>query len=74
MLQTIIILAFALIVAVRFIVPTHGHSWGSLYEALTHIAVGIVIAVAYFRPEVRWLTIGLIIGATTLEVVLFVKG
>jgi len=74
MVKTIIVLAFAVIVALRFTVPTHGHSWGSLYEALTHIAVGISIAVAYFRPEVRWLTIALIVGATGLEVVMFVGG
>lgn len=72
--QAIILLTVALIVVLRFAVPTHGHSWGSLYEALTHIAIGIMIAVAYLRPDLRWLTIGLIVGATALEVVLFVRG
>lgn len=66
------IILISLAVAIgRFTVPGHGLSYPGLYEALAHIAVGMLIACAWFRVDVRRLAMVCVAAITVLEIVKF---
>lgn len=67
----VLCLVSVLVGAGRFTVPGHGASWPGTYEALAHVWVGVLIALACVRPSIRVLCIVLLGLITSLETFMF---
>jgi hypothetical protein len=72
MIRLVVVLLSAVIALGRFTVPGHGLTgWPGTYEALAHIALGALIAIAYFCKVDRAMTIMFIAVVTLLECAMF---
>jgi hypothetical protein len=71
MMRWILVVSTVLVVAGRFCIPGHGLSLAGTYEALAHIWVGLMIAVAYYERENRILAVVLLVVATVIETAVF---
>jgi hypothetical protein len=73
-----LIIVSVLCAAGRLVIPGHKLSWPGTYEAMAHVWVGFLLAVAIspryrtFSPKVRWLAVWMLVALTVTEVVLFV--
>jgi hypothetical protein len=65
-----------LVGALRFTSPgTHQVvSWEDSYEAMAHIWIGVVLALAFLRPNVRKLCVVVLVALSALELLMFFKG
>jgi hypothetical protein len=69
MLNAILLIGSLLFAALRLCVAGHA---GQL-AASAHIWVGVLIAVAILKSEIRWRTAGLLFALTALETFLFFR-
>jgi hypothetical protein len=72
-MSTLFLSIAALFISIgRFTIPGHALTgWPGAYEALAHILLGAMIAVAALRAESRLYAIVLVVALTVIEVLMF---
>jgi len=58
----------------RFSVPGHGLTgWPGAYEALAHIALGVMLGAAIWREDLRGVALWIVAGLSLFELVMFLS-